>query len=140
VLAAVFLYACGSVVAKRAPRTHPVAFGAAAMTIAAALLAPVALGVEGWPATPGPAALGATLWLGLLSTALGQVLILRILAHVGPPFLSLVNFMVPAWTLAFAWLLLGERPEPGAGLALALILGGVALARGPGPAARGRLR
>jgi len=68
--------------------------------------------------------------LGVLPTAAAQVLLLQILSRAGPPFLSLVNFMVPVWALIFAVALLGETVAPRAGAALALIFAGVAHSQG----------
>ncbi len=131
-LLAVFLYACGSLTAKKAPPTHPVSFAAAALLLAALIVAPLALIVEQPWRQPAPdwRAAGAVVALGLLPTAAAQVLLLQILSRAGPPFLSLVNFMVPVWALMFAVAVLGEAVAPRAGAALALIFLGVAHSQG----------
>lgn len=131
-LAAVFLYACGSLTAKKAPPTDPVSFGAAALGLSALIVVPLAL-IADRPWTlpaPGWGSVAAVAALGLAPTAAAQVLLLQILARAGPPFLSLVNFMVPVWALVFAVALLGEAPAPRTGVALALIFAGVAHAQG----------
>lgn len=133
-LGVVAAYACGSVVAKRAPQVDPVAMSAAMSAIAALALAPLALWFERpWASAPGPDAVAGLVWLALLSTALAQVLTLQVLRRAGPSFLSMVNFMIPLWALAFAALLLSETPPARAALALPLILVGVAIARGGRP-------
>lgn len=130
-LAAVTLYACGSITAKRAPQTDAIRFGAAVMTLAFIIIAPVALVWERpFDAAPSGRALTGLLWLGLLSTALAQVLLLQIIQRAGPPFLSMVNFMIPVWALVFGMLLLGETVPARALAALALIFSGVAIAQG----------
>jgi drug/metabolite transporter (DMT)-like permease len=130
-LGAVTMYACGSIMAKRAPRTDAVRFGAAVLLIAFAIVAPVALVWERpFAADPSPRAWTGLIWLGLLSTALAQVLLLQVLQRAGPPFLSMVNFMIPVWALGFGVLLLGEAVEPRALAALLLIFTGVAVAQG----------
>ena len=133
-VAVVLSYACGSIVAKRAPAAHPIAMSAAMAGLAAVAIVPVALVVEQpWTVALSAEAAAAMVWLALLSTALGQVLTLQVLARAGPSFLSLVNFMIPIWGLAFAALLLSETPPLRAALALPLILLGVAIARGARP-------
>lgn len=127
-------YACGSIVAKRAPATHPIAMSAAMSWLAAAAVVPVALAVERpLSATPSAEALAALVWLALLSTALGQVLTLQVLERAGPSFLSMVNFMIPLWGLLFAALMLSETPPMRGALALPLILAGLAIARSAAP-------
>ncbi len=130
-VAVVVSYACGSIVAKRAPPTHPIAMSAAMAGLAALVVAPLALILERpWEATPSAPGLAGMVWLALLSTALGQVLTLQVLERAGPSFLSMVNFMIPLWGLGFAALLLSETPPLRAAVALPLILAGVAIARG----------
>ena len=46
---------------------------------------------------------------------------------IGVGMATLLNYTAPAWSLAFAWLFLRERPKRRAFLALALTLVGVAL-------------
>jgi len=129
-LTAVTGYACGSIVAKLAPRTHALSFSAAAMLLAAAMIVPVALIFED-PFGSGAAAFSvlAVAYLGVLPTAAAMVLLVKILETAGPPFLSLVNYQVPIWAMLFGALFLGERVEPRFGLALALILVGVAISQ-----------
>jgi drug/metabolite transporter (DMT)-like permease len=124
-------YACGSIAAKRAPSCDSVAFGAMVLTLAAAMVAPAALLLERpFAHAPGWRSVGGVLWLGLLSTGLAQVLLLEVLRRAGPPFLSMVNFMIPIWAMIFGATLLGEKVEPRALAALALTFGGVAVAQG----------
>lgn len=125
------LYACGSITAKRAPNFDSVAFGAVVLTLAAAMVAPAALLLETpFAQTPGWRSVGGLLWLGLLSTGLAQVLLLEVLQRAGPPFLSMVNFMIPIWAMIFGAALLGKTVEPRALAALALIFVGVGVAQG----------
>ena len=129
-LCAAFGYAAGSIVSKRAPQLGLLRFGAAALTIAAAMTLPLALVVEGVPrAMPSPGAVLSLLYLGLVPTALATVLLLSVIRSAGPGFLSLVNYLVPLWAVVFGVAVLGETPSPRLGLALVLILGGLALAQ-----------
>lgn len=128
---AAICYALGSITMKRAPRTEPIGFAALSMLLAAVLGVAIALGFEGAPASPGFTSLGALLVLGVVSTALALVIMLKILENAGPPFLSLVNYQVPVWGLVFGSIFLGESIPITLGLALALILGGVAISQWP---------
>lgn len=144
-LAAATGYAAGSVLTKRAPAAHPLAFGAATLLLAAAMAASAALLVD---APFSPEALAAwtadsvlaVIFLGLAPTALAMVLLLLALERRGPGFVSLTNYFVPIWALVFGVALLGEAIPGETPLALALILGGVAYAQGYGAAALRALR
>lgn len=123
-------YAIGSIASKLAPPTHPIAFGAATLAIAAPLSAAPALIVErpfeaDWTTD---AAL-AVLYLGLTPTGLAMVLLFIVVQRRGPSFLSLVNYQVPVWALIFGVAFLGETVPTRAPLALALILAGVAISQ-----------
>ena len=129
-LAATLCYVSGSITIKRAPPTHPVGFAAASVFLAALMAVPVAVAAEGWPqAWPGAASLAALGALALGPTVIALMLMLRILKTAGPPFLSLVNYQVPVWATVFGAVFLGERVSARLGLALLLILLGVAVAQ-----------
>ncbi len=123
-------YASGSIVAKRAPQLGLLPFGAAGLTIAAALVLPLAFLLED-PLGTVPSAEGALaiLYLGLVPTAIATVMLLEVIRSAGPGFLSNVNYQVPLWAVLFGWMVLGEEPGPRLWLALALILAGLALAQ-----------
>lgn len=132
-LGAVFCYASGSIVMKRSPATRPVAFGAATMILAAILSSAVALVQEGVPtALPSPGSSVALLVLAIGPTAGALLLMLKILQAAGPPFLSLVNYQVPVWAVVFGAVFLGEAVSPRLGIALVLILIGLAISQGFG--------
>ncbi len=129
-LASTLCYASGSIVMKRAPKTRPVAFGAATMILAALIAIGVALWAEGVPRTLPTVNSGlAILALAIGPTAGAMFLMLRILEGAGPPFLSLVNYQVPIWAVVFGAVFLGERISPSLGIALALILAGLAVSQ-----------
>lgn len=129
-MGAVTGYALGSIVTKLAPRAHALSFSAAAMLLAALMIAPAALIFERpFDAAASTASLAAVVYLGVLPTALAMVLLVKVLELAGPPFLSLVNYQVPVWAMLFGAALLGETVEPRFGLALALILLGVAISQ-----------
>ena len=123
-------YAIGSVVSKRAPPAHPLSFGAATLTLAAAMMLPVAIAVDGTEALRWtPEAAASVVLLGLLPTGAAMALLLVVIQRAGPTFLSLVNYQVPLWAMAFGALLLGETITERAPAALALILSGVAISQ-----------
>ena len=129
-LAAAFGYASGSIVSKRAPQLGLVRFGTAALIIAACMTLPLAFLLEApLAARPGWDSVAALVYLGLVPTALATLMLLTVIGSAGPGFLSLVNYLVPLWAVAFGWALLGETPSPRLGLALVLILAGLALAQ-----------
>lgn len=129
-LAATVCYVSGSITIKRAPKTHPIGFAAAAMLLATAIAIPAAFAVEGAPSIPTLPSVVAMAALALGPTALALMLMLKILSTAGPPFLSLVNYQVPVWATVFGALFLGEAISARLGMALVLILFGVAVSQG----------
>ncbi|MEM6409009.1 MAG: DMT family transporter [Pseudomonadota bacterium] len=124
-----FCYAIGSICTRLAPPCHPIPFSAAALILAALIMVPLALVVEGAPGPISPTVWGALIYLGLGPTALATILLVRVIQTAGPSFMSLVNYQVPVWSVIFGVALLGEA-LPGQFLtALALILAGLALSR-----------
>ena len=74
-------------------------------------------------------ALVIALLLGLVPTAFAALLRVQLIRGAGPGFMTLTNYQVPLWSVAFGTLVLGETLSPRFFLALGLILGGLALAR-----------
>ena len=129
-LAAAFGYASGSIVSKRAPQMGLLRFGTAGLILAACMTLPAAFVLEDpRAAAPGWASLAALVYLGLVPTALATLMLLTVIGSAGPGFLSLVNYLVPVWAVVFGWAVLGETPSPRLGLALVLIMAGLALAQ-----------
>lgn len=138
-LVATVCYAGGSIVMKRAPETRPVAFGAATMILAAVISIALALWVEGVPdEVPSMGSGLAILVLAIGPTAGALLLMLKILETAGPPFLSLVNYQVPIWAVVFGAFFLGEDISPRLGVALGLILIGLAVSQNLAARLRGR--
>ena len=67
--------------------------------------------------------------LGILPTAIGTMLVFKIVARQGASFLSQINFMVPVFGVVWAMIFLGEILPANALIAMALILAGVGIAR-----------
>ncbi|MBK0329076.1 DMT family transporter [Rhodobacteraceae bacterium F11138] len=128
-VAAAACYATSSVLMRRLPPVDPVGLSAILLLLGAAVVVPLAWAVEG----PPPATDARTLWvlafLGLVPTAAANLLRVTVVRSAGPVFMSLVNYMVPLWSVLLGAALLGE-PLPGVFLgAMTLILSGVALSQ-----------
>lgn len=82
-----------------------------------------------WQMTISTPALLATLWLGVVSTAAGNLLFYLILRRAGAGFAAFNNYLVPLMGIGWSFFCLDERPGWNALAALVLILGGLACAR-----------
>lgn len=122
-------YAIGSIITRLAPKVDPIAFAAGATTLAAVMILPVALIVEGLPNNLSASAIWAIIFLGVFPTAAANLLLVAVIRSAGPSFLSLVNYQVPVWSVIFGTLFLNEALPSGTITALALILAGVGLSQ-----------
>ena len=122
-------YAFGSIVTRRAPPGPSIAFGAAALILAAVILTPVAFFVSGLPEAASTKAWAGVLYLGLFPTALATILLVFVIKTAGPSFMSMVNYQVPVWAIILGMIFLGESlPSQFVG-ALVLILLGLFIAQ-----------
>ncbi len=128
-LAASLSYAVGAILTRRCPEVHPVGFGVLALWVASAIILPAALISEGVPQMPEARPLLALLYLGLLPTGFATYLLVGIIRSAGPSFLSQVNYHVPVWSVLLGVLVLNEDLPGRFILALAIIIGGLMLAR-----------
>ena len=126
-LAAGASYALGSIITRLAPKVDPVAFAAAATLLASLMILPVAVAVEGIPQGLHAPALLAVLYLGLVPTALANLLLVAVIRSAGPSFMSLVNYQVPVWSVIFGTLFLRETLPPQLLPAMGMILAGLAI-------------
>ena len=122
-------YAIGSIFTRLAPKSDQIAFSAAGLLVATAAILPVALIREGVPAWPGDTALWAVIYLGVFPTAIATILLVKVVQGAGPSFMSLVNYLVPVWSVLFGTLLLLEPLPSSFVSALCLILVGLAISR-----------
>lgn len=136
-IAASCSYAVGAIVTRLAPPGPTLSFAAAGLLVAAAISVPLALGVEGWPASPPPQALAGVLYLGIFPTALATLALVYVVQSAGPSFMSLVNYQVPVWTVILGLVVLDEALPPQFLGALALILSGLAVSQLRLPLRRG---
>jgi drug/metabolite transporter (DMT)-like permease len=123
-------YAGNSIVARRLPPMPPELVGAGMLLAATIIGLPASLLIDRpWELAPSGLSLLAVIGLGVVCTAFGYLLLFRIIAGAGAGFSSFNNYLVPLFGLLWGALLLGERPEPRALIALLLIFAGIAAPR-----------
>jgi drug/metabolite transporter (DMT)-like permease len=127
-LAAALSYAAGSVFARRIGEQDPLSLSSGTLLVSAVCTGAIALpdlDAVQWPVAP--ESMAAIAVLGMIATALSTVLFFRLIQGPGPAFLSIVNYLVPAWAVLVGAIILNE-PLSGAVLGgLALILAGIAV-------------
>ena len=122
------LYATANIITKQAPLV-PSAVGALMMCLWGAVFASVAALALGGPPPSPPLSSGlAVLALGLLPTALASIGYVFLIQRRGPMFVTMAIYLAPIWATLVGLVALGERPSWSGYAALALILGGVAMA------------
>jgi drug/metabolite transporter (DMT)-like permease len=123
-------YAIGTLIAGRHLRgTSPlvVALASTAVSTVAALPPGILQAPAGvWQGET----IAAILVLGFVGTGIAYLLFFALIQRAGANYATLVTFLVPPIALAYGAIFLGESFGPTAFVALALILGGVALATG----------
>lgn len=122
-------YAVGSISTRLCPPVNMLSLSAAALAVAALIAVPLALLVEGVPKSIDIRTLFALLYLGILPTGVAQLILTQVVRDAGPVFMGLTNYQVPVWSVIFGAVILSEPLPPSLLLALALILGGVALSQ-----------
>lgn len=124
-LAAAFSYSLSSIYTRRIGADDPVRLSAGMLIIASVLASPAAMIDLSNLAVPGATAMLALLMLGLLSTGFATLLYFRLIQGPGPAFLSLVNYLVPAWAVVAGAVFLGESLSMATVAGLVLILCGI---------------
>jgi drug/metabolite transporter (DMT)-like permease len=120
-------YAVSSILLRRVPPMDPVALAALSLSVGAVVMVPAMLLTEGVPSWEGPRPALALIFLGLVPTGFAALLRVTVIRSAGPGFLTLVNYQIPLWAMAFGALFLGEVLEPRFFVALALIVAGLAI-------------
>lgn len=128
-LAAALSYAVSSVLTRRCPPVDPVALAAATLMVGAVVLIPAMLLVEGLPGWAGNGPGFAILFLGLVPTAFAALLRVSVIRSAGSGFMTLTNYQVPLWSMAFGSLFLSETLPPTFFASLGLILTGLAISQ-----------
>jgi len=120
-------YAIGGIITKLAPKVDPIAFAATATMLAALIIVPAAMYLEGIPDSLPTTPLIAIIFLGVVPTAIANLLLVSVIRSAGPSFLSLVNYQVPVWSVLFGALFLAEVLPARTFVALGLIMLGLAV-------------
>jgi drug/metabolite transporter (DMT)-like permease len=128
-LGAALCYATGSILTRLCPPVHLLALSATVMMLAAGMIVPVALILEGVPGEVSLGGLVALIYLGVLPTGVAQLLLVQVTREAGPSFFGLVNYMVPVWSVILGALVLSEALPPSLLLAMLLILSGVGMSQ-----------
>lgn len=127
VLGAALSYSVNSIYARRLGAADPVQLSAGMLVAASLLSLPGAAVDIANVVTPGGGAIAAMLVLGSLSTGLATLIYFRLVQGPGPAFLSIVNYLVPAWAVIAGAVFLDESISPMLYGGMLLILSGVAL-------------
>ena len=133
VLGGAVCYAVNTIIARRRPKSDALVAAAGVALVACLIMTP-ASALTGLPdpgEIPASAAIALAV-LGVVSTATATVVYFKLIALAGPSFVSLINYLIPAWAVLIGTLFLGERPEWTALAGLAFILSGIALAETKG--------
>lgn len=131
VVGAAMCYGVNAVVTKSLVGQPRRALAAALMLAAAAMLVPASLLLDRpWTLAASGQSLLAAAVLGAVHTAVGTLMLFAIIGRQGASFFSQINFLVPVFGVFWGVVLLAERPPTDAYWALALILAGIAIARG----------
>lgn len=128
-ITAALCYAASSILTRRCPPIDPVALAALTLLVGAALLLPIMLMTEGVPDWQGTRPTLALIVLGLVPTALANLLRVSITRSAGSVFLTLVNYQVPVWSMVFGAWILSEALPLRFYIALTLILTGMAISQ-----------
>ena len=128
-ITAALCYAVSSILTRRCPPVDPVALAALTLLVGAALLLPIMLMTEGLPEWQGTRPTLALIVLGLVPTALANLLRVSITRSAGSVFLTLVNYQVPVWSMVFGAWILSEALPLRFYIALTLILTGMAISQ-----------
>ncbi len=128
-LAGAACYAVSSVMLRRLPPMDPIGLSAVTLIIGSLVVFGMAITAEGAPGIPTAKVIGVIVILGLVQTALANLLRIMVVRSAGPTFMSLTNYQVPIWSVILGILILGEVAPPPLFVAMALILIGVAISQ-----------
>lgn len=128
-LAAALCYAISSTATRRCPPIDPIVLSALALLVGAIPLVPLMLWIDGVPAWEGTRAGGAILFLGLIPTAAATLLRIHVIQTAGSVFMTLVNYQVPIWSMAFGAIVLSEELPLRFYIALIMVLIGLAISQ-----------
>jgi drug/metabolite transporter (DMT)-like permease len=123
-------YSLYGVNAKRLPKLPPQMLIGVILAAGFVAMLPFWLAIDRpWTLDWQPQAVAAVVWLGVISTGLGNLLYYVIMRRVAIGFASFNNYLVPPIALVYGYFILGEQPHLNALVAMVLILAGLALPR-----------
>jgi drug/metabolite transporter (DMT)-like permease len=129
VLGGAVFYAINAIIARRRPKSDSLTVSTAVLLVATAMMLPITPGIKPVLVAEVTGLTGfAVLFLGLVSTALGTIVLFKLIAIAGPGFMSLTNYLIPPWAVLVGFVFLGEVPRWPTLLAMALILSGILIA------------
>jgi drug/metabolite transporter (DMT)-like permease len=140
ILIAAACYAAATVHARTLlKRDTPIALTAAKLVVAAAIVLPIALAVDGAGnlTTMSSGGYASLVALGFGSTGLARCIYLWAVSEGGSVRASLVTYIAPVSAILLGWLILHESPAPRELVGAVLVVGGVAyVIAGPSTAVR----
>jgi drug/metabolite transporter (DMT)-like permease len=123
-----FLWALAVVYYKKSMSdVDPVLASTIQQTLAAVIVAPLALGVEGFMFPLTQSYLIMVLYLGIFNSGIAVFLWLFLIRDEDVTVLSLSSFLIPMFAVFLGWLLLGESIQPISLLGVGMILAGLYL-------------
>lgn len=131
VAAAAVSYGINALITKRLLGLPRWSLVAGIMLASSAIMVPASLIVDHpWTLEPSMRSVLAIVVLGMVQTAIATLMMFALVRRQGASFFSQINFMVPLFGVMWGAFILAERPSANAYVALALILAGIAIARG----------
>ena len=128
---AAFCYGVNALVAKHLIELPKRALAAAITALSAVIIIPISVAVDApWTIAASSNSIVAMVFLGLLHTAIATLIMFAIVKRQGASFFSQMNFLTPLVGVFLGAAILLERPPPNAYIALAIVLLGIAVARG----------
>jgi drug/metabolite transporter (DMT)-like permease len=123
-----FLYAVSTHFARRhLPQRRPTEMACVQLTFGAVALAPLSAVVSWGDPLPGPPSLTSILLLGLVGSGFAYFLYFRLLPRIGATRLTLVTYLIPAFAILWAFLIISEVPAWHNLVGLAVIVAGITL-------------
>ncbi len=127
-LFAALCYAINALIVKSMSRLPRYSAIAAVLLVSAVLVLPFALVLDRpWQLQVTSGSVVAVVVLGIIATAIGNLLRFEIADRQGATFLAQNNYLMPIFGVFWAWMILAQQPPANAIFALGLILGGVAM-------------
>lgn len=130
ILGAASSFAVNMIVMKYLTQLPRYALLAAILSLSLIIVSPFSYWEQPWLLMPSFSSILSVIGIGVLVSAIGSVLSFKILERRGALFNAQTNYIIPVAAIFWAWLILGEIPDPTVYLALLLILLGIAVVRG----------